>query len=627
MTWDDDYQRAGMRTRQLMILVVVIFTLLTAMVSVSLHYYFSRKLALDSATERYRLTATATRDYLANIDAKAMETVRVLSRFPSLVKDDPQRGPWADPATLALFAEVMRTTPLFYALYLGFDDGDVYELVNLNCSEAVRRQLNATPTDRWVVIRVEGSGSNRQRTFDYLSADFSLNFSRSEPSDYDARQRLWYTTAVDGEARKTPPYLFQHLQAPGQSFVMKLPGTDHVLALDITFSTLASHLRAQSLSAEGELFLYQRNGELLASNLRSDDSMRLPPVEHLPLTDEQRQYIRSLGSVRASNETDWTPVDFAVGGQPQGFSVDMLRLVAQMTGLSLEFVNGYRWPDLVSQYESGSIELLQPVMAPNPVPGHLSRPLLQLPYALVTREDSPAPQQMEDLNGKTLVIPEGWTVLTLVQQQYPQIHFRAVANTRAALLAVQKGEADATLDMALIMEQGLSQYYLKGLRLTRDLPGLKALPQSLHIRVRPELEPLAAIIDQALAAIPPDAMQFLRDKWFRTDRKQNRDRLPVVPYEHLLKLPEQPGKLNLVTPVQLHGETWFSFASVFTREQNPPEYFALVIPAAQVYARALNDLWVSVLIIAIVWLLVLPPVLIWLVVKPMARLNRRRHGG
>ncbi|WP_430459669.1 transporter substrate-binding domain-containing protein [Thalassolituus sp. LLYu03] len=624
MPWTDDYERAGWRTRQLTVLLVVVFTLLTALLSVSLHYYFSRSEALEAATTRYQLTAASTRNYLAGLDNKGLETVKVLSRFPSLVVPGKEHGVWVDTeTTLPLFAEVMRTTPVFYAVYIGFETGDLWELVNLNSSDIARRQLNATPADRWVIIKVEGKGDQRRRVFEYLAADYSVNFSRSEPSDYDVRQRLWYTSAVDNEVVKTPPYLFQHLQSPGQSFVLKLPGTGHVLAVDMTFSTLSSHLKGQALSAEGSMFLYKANGELLATNLTSS-SDDLPPVGRLSLPEEDRIYLHSLGAVRASNENDWTPVDFAIGGEPQGLSVDVLKLLARMTGLSLEFVNGYRWPELMDLYHRGELEILQPLLATNNAPGRRSRPMFELPYAVMTRDNEPALATFADLAGRTVVIPEGWSYMPVLQKAFPQVTFNTVANNRDAFMAIVQGKADATVDTALILEQGISQYYLKGVRLHRQLPDLAFLPTTFHLSVRSGYERLGEILDQALAALPPGVIEKLHKKWGNPAQTKLSDRLPVVPYEHLQKLPQQPGELNLVTRIDLNGEPYFSFASVFTREQSPAEYFALLIPAERVYGKALHDVWVSALIIAILWLLLVPPVLIWLVIKPVKFMARVR---
>merc|ERR1712000_323676 len=50
---------------------------------------------------------------------------------------------------------------------------------------------------------------------------------------------------------------------------------------------------------------------------------RLPPVSPMKLTEQQRQYVNTLGTLHVSNEMDWLPVDFSVGGDPSGYSVEI----------------------------------------------------------------------------------------------------------------------------------------------------------------------------------------------------------------------------------------------------------------------------------------------------------------
>jgi len=623
MQFNGEFERHSLKIRQQVMLVVVSVTLLTAFLTVSLHYAFSRDLALESAEERYQLTATATRNYLANMDLSAVETVQVVANFPALIKDRGKGDVWINDGTKELFAEVLRTNPVFYALYIGFDDGDLFELVNLNSSEVVRRQLGATPADRWVVIAVEGEGDKRQRTFSYYDEDFKLNFSRSERSDYDVRERLWYTIAEAQNVQKTPPYLFQHLQAPGQSFVKKLPGGNHVLALDITFSTLSSHLRAQSLSASGELYLYQSDGTLLASNLTDNGFRSLPVVAPLELSEKERRYIDSLGVVRVSNEMDWPPVDFAVAGEPSGYSVDVVRVLAHMLGLRIEFVNGYRWSELAYMFDNGELEILQPVAPVDEVTSQLSQSLIELPFALVTREGEGDITSMAMMDGKTLVMLEGWSIIPFLQQRFPDIHFIQADSTRAALEAVASGTADATLDTELVLRQTQSQFYMNGLKMNPDVPELREIPQTLHLRITDKLSPLQKMFDKAIVAMPLAVKDTLRKKWFSETALTRPSEIPVVPYEHLQQLSSRPQALSKTERLELNGKDYFSFASVFTREQQPAEYFALVIPADRVYARSMQQLWLSVVIIAVVWILLMPIVLLVFIVRPFGKLIRK----
>ncbi len=64
---DNPYPLSAAALQFRLIVAVVLVTLITAAVALSLHYYFSRAMVLDSAMARYQQTVSATRDYLRNL--------------------------------------------------------------------------------------------------------------------------------------------------------------------------------------------------------------------------------------------------------------------------------------------------------------------------------------------------------------------------------------------------------------------------------------------------------------------------------------------------------------------------------------------------------------------------------
>src|SRR5690606_27743718 len=198
--------------------------------------------------------------------------------------------------------------------------------------------------------------------------------------------------------------------------------------VDVAFSALSDQLRSQPLSLDGELFLFQRSGELLASNHATVQQRALPKPPPLAHSEAQRAYIKSLGKIRVANEPDWAPIDFAIAGEPKGYSIDLLQLLAGMTVLALEFINGYRWPEVIQLFGKGELEILQPVIATeeNRARGIFTREWLTLDYALVTRKDERAPASLNEIYPKVLVMPEGWSVNAVLKQRYPNLAVRLV---------------------------------------------------------------------------------------------------------------------------------------------------------------------------------------------------------
>ena len=626
MQWEGDLQRQRWRWRQRLVLVVVAVSLITSVVGIVLHYYFSRNMALSSAEARYEQAASAARDFLSGIDNRANQIVRILARHPNLMQDHQVHA-----GTPALFAEVMRSNPVFYAIYIGFGNGDFYELVNLNTSDDVRRLLQAMPSDRWVEITVTGEGAQRQRRFTYLNEQLQVNYSRSEHSDYDATQRLWFTNAGRENVYKTRPYLFQHLQAPGQSFSLQIPGSaaawesPAVLTVDVAFSSLSDQLRGQPLSLDGELFLFQRNGELLASNRSTVHQRPLPELPPLALSESQQAYLASLGKIRVANEPDWAPIDFAIAGEPRGYSIDLLRLLAGMTGMQLEFINGYRWPELIRLFQQGELEILQPVIATdlNRQRGIFTDHWLTLDYALVTQKDASVPASLEAIYPRVLVMPEGWSLNPVLKQRYPNLAVKIVDSTRTALEMVANGQAYATLDSETILRRTAGQFFLRDLVFHSDVAGLELLPATLHFQLREDLQPLADILNAALAALPAEALAQLQQRWLH-DSPMPRDlALSVVPYPAVLDMVARRTNRAMV---QQGGqdENYYFFVSALNRIGEQEEFFALVVAEQQLFARVLNDVRHSSLMIGLFWLLLMPVILFFLL-RPLRTVNSDIH--
>lgn len=617
MRSDSEQQQRQWRWRQRLAMVIFWVSLVTSFLAVALHYLVSRALVLETAQQRYQLTTSATRDYLSQIDHQATQTVRILARHPNLMQQQ-----WIQPETPALFAEVMLNNPVLYAIYIGFPNGDFYELVNLDASAAVRQQLHAGPADRWVEITVRGEGNQRQRRFTYLDDQLQVKYLRSEPSDYRANQRLWFTRASRQEVYKTEPYLFQHLQAAGQSYALQIPGQQvppggkAVLTVDVTFSTLSDQLRSQPLSLDGDLYLFQRSGEVLADNHPQSQTPPLPVVAPLPLNAAQQDYVSRQGKIRIANETDWAPIDYTVAGEPRGFSVDLLRLLLPMAGLEPEFINGYRWPELVSLFQQGELDILQPVIGSgdNVTTGLLTRAWLTLQYALVTRADAPLVNSLSELGERVLVMPEGWSVNPVLRQLYPDLRLQTADSTRTALEQVQAGLAYATLDSEAILRRSAGQYFLRGLAFHSGVEGLQHLPASLHFQVHDGR--LQQLLNDAINAVPVTVWQELERRWLQSGPRPD-DQLGVVPYPELLEI-AAAGYGQVALQREIGGREHYVFISPMKNSSGRDEYFAFVVSGQRLFAALQANVRQSALIVGGIWLLLMPLILL-LLLRPLRR--------
>ena len=429
--------------------VVSIFalaTVITATVATSLQYHFSQKMALESVSQLFKLSSQNTKEHLASMDTRAENVTRILAQFGGLVTDNNINND-----TFKIFSEILKSNQSFYAIYIGLDNGDFYELINLQSSPLIRAQIKASPDDRWVSVTISGKGKHRRRVFSYLDKHLVSRTTREEFSDYDASQRPWYITANSNQVNKTAPYLFQHLQAPGQTYSTIIDNTTAVIAVDIALSSFQDYLIKQGTNKNGntdrEIYLFQKSGEIISSNQIVKKSTAQLPIKKLKLSDYQQKLVATTPTLHVSNETNWAPIDFAVSGQPQGYSIDLLNIIASMTGLRFEYTNGFTWPEFIGKFQRDEIDLLQSLFknGNNESLGLMSSSFLQLPFSVITQPTKNQIMNIAELNGKTLGIPAGWSIIAEVKQHFPEITIIEFSSTKAVLDAVEKGTVYAGL--------------------------------------------------------------------------------------------------------------------------------------------------------------------------------------
>ncbi len=600
--------------------IFILATILTAAFAISLQYHFSKSMAADSAVKLYNLTAESTSSYLAQVDSQAINTTQLLSNLDNPVVD----GRFTSEAQQA-FSEVMASNALFYAIYVGMPNGDFYELINLNAHPVVREQLNASHLDRWVVITISGEGELRQKELLYLDEQFKLRVSQAESSDYDARIRPWFANANSDKVSKTEPYLFQHLQSPGQTYSIKLAESGAVLALDIALSTLSDFLALQGQDDKEisgkKIYLYKQNGELIASNQVDNRGIEIPKSNKLNLTAEQREWVENSEPLLVSNETNWAPIDFTISGMPQGYSIDLLNLVADMTGLEFKYTNGYSWAELVNKFRAKDLDMLHSVVKTedSALLGEFSEPFLQLPFAVVTQQGAASITHINQLNGKRLAIPAGWSIIEVIREHYPQIDLVEMPSTYEILRSVEQGEVFAALDNSIILHYTAKQFFVEQIQYHEQVDfSPVTVDTGLYVVMSPQNAEILEIINLGLANITSEQSLALKTKWFGNGDKQRLLTQGTVPYEALIDIAGHPQSQQKLIRLELNGVDKYIYVTPFGKARGSnQEYFAIVVPVEQLLASSIEKVQQSILLTCLCLLLIFP--LSWLFSSPIIR--------
>jgi PAS domain S-box-containing protein len=235
----------------------------------------------------------------------------------------------------------------------------------------------------------------------------------------------------------------------------------------------------------------------------------------IPLTAEEQAWLATHPVLRVHNEQDWRPFNFYAHGMPRGFSIDYMDLLAQKLGISIVYHSGSTWNEFLTQVEARELDVMLNIVKTPERERYLlfTEPYATTPNVIVSRSTESL-STVAALKGRVVAIPRGFFYEELLAREYPDIQLLPVATALDALTAVAVGQADATLGREAVLNDQIQRNFLTTLRISGELRLGHSELTNLRIGVRSDWALLQSILNKALAAVTPEELNALRQRWF-----------------------------------------------------------------------------------------------------------------
>lgn len=233
----------------------------------------------------------------------------------------------------------------------------------------------------------------------------------------------------------------------------------------------------------------------------------------IELTKEERQWIQKNPVVRFGYDPEWEPIEFLdVSGNYTGITADFLKIIEERTGLSFEPMEKASWSESLDALKAGDV-LLLPALAKNPEREtfmDFTDPYLSYPFVIVNKIDGDFIGSLDDLEGKKLVLPKGYFITSVIQEEYPELDLVLAKDVESALMYVSIGQADATIGNLGVMGYYLSNKGFQDLQIAADTE-----VDNIDIRIGvTKGEPiLVSILDKAIGSISNQERSKIMQEW------------------------------------------------------------------------------------------------------------------
>ena len=231
------------------------------------------------------------------------------------------------------------------------------------------------------------------------------------------------------------------------------------------------------------------------------------------LTSSEKEWIRSHPAIRFGADPAWPPFDFIdENGQHQGIAADILKLLGKRLGLKMILTSGLSWAQVLESARNRDLDLIS-ILSESPERSEYLRftqPFSFDPQVIVTRRDFKSVQSLADLLDDRVVMVEGYVLVEMSRQVYPELIVRHVKTPIEGLKAVATGKADAYAGSLGVVGHLIQENNLSNLKVAS---GTVFEDQARSIGVRSDWPELVSILNKGLASITREEMNAIRQKW------------------------------------------------------------------------------------------------------------------
>ena len=254
-------------------------------------------------------------------------------------------------------------------------------------------------------------------------------------------------------------------------------------------------------------------GVALAAETVPDNTLRIK------FSEQEIAWISKNPIIYYSDDNQLPPFVYLTSeGVLDGIATEYLKLIEINTQLRFEFVASKNWTEVIDRLKNHHIHLVLAAIYSEERRkfANFSESYFTAPMAIVTNSDYSYIQDMNELNGKTIALPEGFYTNLFLEKNYPEIMILPVKDVIQALKAVNDGKADAFIGNLGIAIYNLKNTIYSNLKISGSFDGPFAI-RFMGALADPEL---ISIIDKALKLITASQKRNIENSWFDVEFDQ-----------------------------------------------------------------------------------------------------------
>ncbi len=229
------------------------------------------------------------------------------------------------------------------------------------------------------------------------------------------------------------------------------------------------------------------------------------------LTDEELEYLKNKKVIRICINPNWRPIEFMADNEPQGISIDTLKIIQEKLKIEYEFVGTTSWVESQRFLKEKKCDILPSASKTKEREkyANFTKSYLNYDLAIITKNDKQLVKNIDSILDKTMCRKAGSGLISKLKEKYPDIKIKETKTYLDSFEDVLSGNSYFTITTLPILSYYKNKYGFNELQIA----GFLKMKYRLSIAVRKDDKILLNILNKKLKEISNKTHDIIYDKW------------------------------------------------------------------------------------------------------------------
>jgi len=231
------------------------------------------------------------------------------------------------------------------------------------------------------------------------------------------------------------------------------------------------------------------------------------------LTQDEIAWLATNPVLKFAVDPKWSPIEnINKENIYEGMNADLLAKISEISGIKFQLVPTKEWPESVELSKNGKVDMLPCISKTPEREGYLnfSQTTIALNDGIFMRSDATFIDDVEDLKGFKVGVPDGTALHTLIKEKYPLLIVIPIKGTQLGIEMLADGKIDAYAGNLEVGGFVLQQLGFFNLKVVFKFPEKRYM----HIGLQKTFPAEAlSIINKTLKSISVEEIETIRQRW------------------------------------------------------------------------------------------------------------------